>query len=98
MEKRGEKERVRKQGLRQASWEKVRFLFPCSHLQSCLWLEGNVATGVQRGLPRGRKLKVLAAQLCPICDPMDCSPPGSSVHGILQAGILDGEPFPGRHR
>ena len=23
------------------------------------------------------------------CDPMDCSPPGSSVHGILQAGILE---------
>ena len=24
-------------------------------------------------------------QLCPtVCDPMDCSPPGSSVHGILQ--------------
>ena len=23
------------------------------------------------------------------CDPMDCSPPGSSVHGILQARILD---------
>ena len=22
------------------------------------------------------------------CDPMDCSPPGFSVHGILQAGIL----------
>ena len=23
------------------------------------------------------------------CDPMDCSPPGSSVHGILQASILE---------
>ena len=24
--------------------------------------------------------------VCPtVCDPMDCSPPGSSVHGILQA-------------
>ena len=28
-------------------------------------------------------------QSCPtFCDPMDCSPPGSSVHGILQARIL----------
>ena len=28
-------------------------------------------------------------QKCPtLCDPMDCSPPGSSVHGILQARIL----------
>ena len=24
-----------------------------------------------------------------VCDPMDCSPPGSSVHGILHAGILE---------
>ena len=24
-----------------------------------------------------------------LCNPMDCSPPGSSVHSILQAGILD---------
>ena len=30
------------------------------------------------------------AQLYPtICDPMDCSPPGSSVHGILQARRLE---------
>ena len=29
------------------------------------------------------------AQSCPtLCDPMDCSLPGSSVHGILQARIL----------
>ena len=29
-------------------------------------------------------------QLCPtLCDPMDCSLPGSSVHGIFQAWILD---------
>ena len=32
---------------------------------------------------------VLVTQWClTLCDPMDCSPPGSSVHGILQAGIL----------
>ena len=24
-----------------------------------------------------------------LCDPMDCSPPGSSVHGIFQAWILE---------
>ena len=30
------------------------------------------------------------AQSCPtLCDPMDCSPPCSSVHGILQARILE---------
>ena len=29
-----------------------------------------------------------------LCDPMDCSPPGSSVHGISQARILEWLPFP----
>ena len=29
-----------------------------------------------------------------LCDPMDCSPPGSSVHGILQARILERVAFP----
>ena len=32
----------------------------------------------------------LVDKLCPtLCDPMDCSPPGCSVHGILQARILE---------
>ena len=31
------------------------------------------------------------AQLClTLRDPMDCSPPGSSVHGIFQARVLEG--------
>ena len=35
-------------------------------------------------------VKVKAAKSCPtLCDPMDCSPPGSSVHGFLQARILE---------
>ena len=33
-------------------------------------------------------------QLCPIlCSPMNCSPLGSSVHGILLAGYWSGLPF-----
>ena len=33
---------------------------------------------------------VLVAQSCPtLCDPTDCGPPVSSVHGILQARILE---------
>ena len=41
------------------------------------------------------KVKVLVAQLGPtLCHPMDCSPPGSSVHGILQARILEGVATP----
>ena len=35
-------------------------------------------------------MKISVAQLCPtLCNPMDCSPPGSSVHRILQARILE---------
>ena len=35
-------------------------------------------------------LKVQVAQSCPtLGNPMECSPPGSSVHGILQARILE---------
>ena len=37
-----------------------------------------------------KKNKMLATQLCPtLWDPVNCSPPGSSVHGILQARILE---------
>ena len=37
-----------------------------------------------------RKVKVLVTQSClTLCDLMDCSPPGSSLHGILQARILE---------
>ena len=36
------------------------------------------------------KVKVLVTESCLThCDPMNCSPPCSSVHGILQAGILE---------
>ena len=36
------------------------------------------------------KVKLFVAQLClTLCDPMDCSLPCSSVHGILQARILE---------
>ena len=35
-------------------------------------------------------LKVLVTRSCPtLCDPKDCSPPGSFVHGILQARLLE---------
>ena len=35
-------------------------------------------------LPLSFNIQVLIAWLCPtLCDPMDCSPLGSSVHGIL---------------
>ena len=39
-------------------------------------------------------VKVLVAQFCvTLCDPVDCSPPGSSVYGTLQARILEWAPM-----
>ena len=37
-----------------------------------------------------RKMKMSILQSRPtLCDPMDCSPPGSAIPGILQARTLD---------
>ena len=37
-----------------------------------------------------RLQNITAFKSCPaLCDPMDCSQPGSSVHGILQARVLE---------
>ena len=40
-------------------------------------------------------VRAQSLQLClTLCDPVDCSPPGSSVHEILQARILEGTAMP----
>ena len=37
----------------------------------------------------------LVAKLClTLCDPVDCNPPGSSIHGISQARILEWAAIP----
>ena len=39
---------------------------------------------------KSKSLAIFCAQSClTLCDPMDCSPSGSSVHGVLQARILE---------
>ena len=41
-------------------------------------------------IPHECAVLCLVTQSClTLCDPMDCSPPGSSVHVILQARILE---------
>ena len=41
------------------------------------------------GMTEGTCVHAKSLQSClTVCDPMDCSLPGSSVHGILQARIL----------
>ena len=42
------------------------------------------------GIPYYKLPESEVSQSCPtLCDPMDCSPSGSSVHGNLQARILE---------
>ena len=44
-------------------------------------------------------MKVLVTQSCPtLFNPVDCSPPGSSVYGILQTGILEWVAIPFSNR
>ena len=68
--------------------------------------DGDYSHEIKRHLLLGRKAMtnldsndysedVKIAQSCPtLCDPMDCSLPGSSVHGIFQAIVWSGLPFP----
>ena len=76
---------------------------PVSHLESwgcCLWLtlgrcgpweRRNVLQAMLRDARPSPHLYewVTVTRSCPtLCDPVDCSPPGSSVHGIFRARIL----------
>ena len=36
----------------------------------------------------------VCSQCLTLCDPLDCSPPGTSVHGVLQARILEWAALP----
>ena len=44
---------------------------------------------MKRLISEGLTLAKLLQSCLTLCDPMDCSPPGASVHGILQARILE---------
>ena len=54
----------------------------------CFW-SGSLPLPSPCGCNNQVEVKVLPTQSCPtLCDPMDCSPPGSSVPRILQARML----------
>ena len=63
------------------------------------FLERQFALGVKGTVPGPELFVCSVAQPCPtLCDPMDCSPPGSSVRGILQARILEWVAMPSSRR
>ena len=79
-----------------------KYIYICVYL-GCVWTE-NFAFAIllchldtRAQSPKARLFKFWderyeseVAQLCPtLCDPMDCSLPGSSVHRIFQARVLE---------
>ena len=70
-------------------------MFGCVHTHKCVCTHMTVCASVHTT----RRLEGSHAFMCvfgqslqsclTLCDPMDCSPPGSSVDGILQARILE---------
>ena len=63
------------------------------NLPLALWLESILTH--KSMVHKENEVKVLVAQLYPtLCNPVDCGPPGSSVHGIPQARILEWVTFP----
>ena len=60
------------------------FFFSTQLTFACILLSGPFSFYPQFFIP------CICVQSCPtLCDRMDCSPPGSSVHGISQARILE---------
>ena len=84
-------------GLRQVSqmiWSLKEFSSPPLSSKRLKWRKPQIIWSRQE-IPMGPILSqptdcMFVAQSClTLCNHMDCSPPGSSVYGILQAGILE---------
>ena len=78
--------------------------YMCVYITGCsvLWMSLTIydvcSSGLCKRVEAGRTPVIqnrcyfnscLVIESCLFCDPMDCSPPGSSVHGISQARILE---------
>ena len=60
----------------------------CINLQG--WdAEGGDGREVRKGGDICIKPSEVAQSCLTLCDPVDCSPPGSSIHGIFQARVLE---------
>ena len=62
----------------------------CGHLTVCNYIYKNILPILFSQFHEFVHVCVLHFQSCwTLCDPMDCGPPDSSVHGIFQARILE---------
>ena len=70
-------------------WTSFGILTRQRSLEATLWLKSLHATSTPATVKPLCVHECQATKSCPtLCDSMDCDPPGSSVHGILQARIL----------
>ena len=68
---------------------------PLPHQQTMPCLRVSVYSQVEYSIRVIRHVPAKTLQSCPtLCDPLDSSPPGFSVRGILQARILEWEAIP----
>ena len=71
------------------------------HVLNLLWVQYQYVSACihQCNIVQSRFVCCVAQLYPALCNSMDCSPPGSSIHGVLQARILSGLPFasPGHH-
>ena len=90
---------------RHEQWSGLPFLSPVNHILSDLSIITSpfwISLQAWLGFSELDKAVVLVwfdwlggAQSCPtLCGPMDCSPPGFSIHGISQQEYWNGLPFP----
>ena len=64
-------------------------------LLHCRWILYHLSYQGSPKIINSKWSEVKVTQSCPtLCNPMDCSLAGSSVHGILQARILEWEAYP----
>ena len=81
-----------KQKSAQGFWKSFGFhdigIIPSFYFSLNIFSYLKVQMGGLVGIKRKKKLEQNSNKTQTLCDPMDCSPPGSSVYGISQARIL----------
>ena len=82
-----------KQKSAQGFWKSFGFhdigIIPSFYFSLNIFSYLKVQMGGLVGIKRKKKLEQNSNKTQTLCDPMDCSPPGSSVYGISQARILE---------
>ena len=71
-------------------WVAISFSRGSSQTRDRTWVSCTAGRFFTHWATREAQSESEVAQLCPtLCNPMDCSPPGSFIHGIFQARVLE---------